>query len=218
MEIKAVLFDMDGLMFDTENYANIGLNNAAERLGITPDNELFLSLLGKNEVTSTLALEERYGTRETAEKMLCIMNRYIIDKVRVGAGLIKEGLPELLEKLREVEIKTAIVSGSTYERIKELIWYSQIKHDFAVIVSGDDVRHGKPAPDSFLMAANRLGIPAESCLVLEDSPAGVAAGKSAGMQVIMVPDLVPATEKDAEGCLFVAKSLADVKERIFDRM
>lgn len=209
--IKAVLFDMDGLMFDTEALARDGLRIAMKSLGLQVDETSLSELLGRNLPDSLKILTQRYGS-SAAEEILRIMNGYLDMEIEIHGAPEKAGLRELLAVLDEKKIPTAVVSGSDRDRISKNLWKSAMEHVFDTIVSGDEVTHGKPDPEPFLLAAEKLGIAPEDCLVLEDSPAGIASGVAAGMKTIMVPDLQAPTERESETCLMVASSLFDIIE------
>ena len=108
----------------------------------------------------------------------------------------------------------AIGSSSRKELIASNLKISGCDGYFQVIVSGDEVEHGKPAPDIFLLAAKRLGIAPENCYVFEDSPNGIRAAYAAGMKPILVPDLMPVTEEMKEKSLFIASSLIEAMGKL----
>jgi len=191
---NAVIFDMDGLMFDSERIARAGWIHAGEVFGLPITEDLFHQIVGSSRVT----------IRET---FIRVLGDFDFDQVRAERAAfgraymekygvpIKPGLFALLDFLDDAGIKKAVAS-STYQA--DAMFYltkAGIAGRFDGIVTGDMVTNGKPAPDIFLLAASILGMHPADCIVLEDSSAGILAATTAGMRVIGIPDLVPLREE-----------------------
>jgi HAD superfamily hydrolase (TIGR01509 family) len=210
MEIKAVIFDMDGLMFDTERVAGIGMMEALAAQGLAADEAFFLKLLGLNTESTRVALDKAFGDRIDFPAAMAGMDGYLERYITEHGTPVKPGLFALLERLDERKLPRAIASGSPMPRILRNLEMAGLSGRFDAIVAADDVPRGKPAPDVFLAAAKALGIEPARCMVLEDSAAGVEAGKRAGMMTVMVPDLHAPDETDRNGLYALAQSLYDV--------
>lgn len=210
MDIKAVIFDMDGLMFDTERLAGTGMIEALAAQGLQAGEELLVKLIGRNTESTRRILLEAYGGRLDFAAAVAGMDAYI-ERYITGHGTpVKPGLYALLDKLDELRLPRAIASSSPMERILRNIEMAGLSGRFDAIVCGDEIARSKPAPDIFLAAAKALGAEPASCMVLEDSPSGVEAGKRAGMKTVMVPDLCAPGEAEKAGLYALAETLFDV--------
>lgn len=187
---QAALFDMDGLLFDSERIGIIEMIAAAKEQGID---------LAEEPVRSTIGM-----TIEAAKKVYMAWAPDLdYDALRIsftnrmhhlaaaGQMPLKEGVHELLETMKTLAMPMAVASSSGEDTIRVYLDKAGILSYFSVLVSGVDMPHSKPAPDIFLAAAEKLGVKAEHCLVLEDSYNGVKAGRAAGCTVCMVPDVLP---------------------------
>lgn len=210
MEIKAVIFDMDGLMFDTERVAGIGMIEALAAQGLAADEAFFMKLLGLNTESTRVALTQAFGDRVNFPAAMAGMDGYLERYVTEHGTPVKPGLFALFEHLDALGLPRAIASGSPMPRILRNLEMAGLTGRFDAIVAADDVPRGKPAPDVFLAAAKALGIEPARCMVLEDSAAGVEAGKRAGMITVMVPDLHAPDETDRNGLYALAQSFYDV--------
>ena len=182
------IFDMDGLLFDTELVYNQEWYYIAELYGLKVDPAMLDELRGTN------------GTR-----MSEIVNTYW---PRVDAKVpMKPGVVELLEYLKQHAVRMAVASSAPMELIKSNLRLAGIADYFDAVVSGEQVEHGKPFPDIFLLAAQKLNLQAQDCYVFEDGINGVRAGIQAGCSTIMVPDLVPPTKELYEQCTGIYPSL-----------
>lgn len=209
-DFDAVIFDMDGLMLDSEPVHRAAWQQAARELGFVLSDDLYLTFVGvraaDNEATLSALWGAGFDTVEFRRRVLQHWRR----RVEIEGIPHKPGLAPLLTHFQERGVSLAIATST--ERTKALLSLGTLASAFAVLVTGDEVARGKPAPDIFLLAAERLGIAPAACLVLEDSDTGVQAALAAGMSVIQVPDLKPAS-----GLAPVCQSLADVHERLIQR-
>ncbi|WP_223620897.1 HAD family phosphatase [Lysobacter sp. ESA13C] len=185
----AVLFDMDGLMLDSERAMLETWRAAAVEESIEADDALWLSMVGMHDRASHAMLAERLGA-DTALRLRDAGDRLYDARVAVGLPL-KSGLIDLLDLLDAHGIPKAVATSTRRERALAKLTSSGLIERFAVIVTGSDVEHAKPAPDIYLLAARQLGVDPRRCLVLEDSEPGVRAALAAGATPIQVPDLVP---------------------------
>lgn len=190
MEIKAVLFDMDGLMVDTESLSTEAFINSAKAQGYNMTKEETLKVLGFTKANIyQFWIDYFQGTNVDGKKLVDDHYEYI-ENVLYTVG--PEKMPyveELLKYLRENNYKIAVASSSDTSDIKNNLEKTKLEKYIDEIASGAEVENGKPAPDVFLLAAKRLGVDPKDCLILEDSKAGIKAGKASGAMVFMVPDM-----------------------------
>jgi HAD superfamily hydrolase (TIGR01509 family) len=187
-EPTAVLFDMDGLMIESERALLDCWRQAAVQLRFDLGDELWLAMVGLHERACDELLRSRLGEAD-AQALVVRMNA--LYAVRVEAGLpLKPGLHELLAVLVQRSLPKAVVTSTPRVRAEPKLARCGLLPHFATVVTGSDVRHPKPAPDIYLLAAQRLGVDPQYCVVLEDSAPGVRAALAAGMTPIQVPDLV----------------------------
>ena len=200
--IKAVLFDMDGTVFDTEVIYRRCWFRAAEDVGFDEDMDLFFERVGGLNLTDMADLFHRvYGDSVPFEVLWARWLACIDDEMACDVLPFKAGAPEILFALKEQGIKIALVTSSGHKTVARYLQMSRLESVFDVIMTGDRVTHGKPHPEIFLSAAEKLGIAPEHCVVIEDSPNGIKAGHAAGMYTVMVPDLHPCT-KELEALLW----------------
>ena len=187
----AVIFDMDGLMLDTERLAPRAWIDAAAALSVEFDLALTQPMVGRNFRDCQAIIVNHYGDDyPTADLMRAWHAAYDAIVEREGIAL-KPGLLELLDWLDGQRIPKAVATSTRRDRAQAKLASTALLSRFVALVGGDEVARGKPEPDIFLAAAERLGETAQHCLVLEDSEPGVRAALAAGMTPIMVPDLHP---------------------------
>ena len=214
-DIKAVIFDMDGLMFDTENLNRKGWYAAAEKRGYAMTDEIIFSHIGADLDTTRRLMTEHFikthkdfNFDELRADRIAWTRDYII---RNGMPL-KKGLNELLNWLDANNFKIAIATSSAMEFVEFYLAHADIKYKFQHIITWRAGMKGKPAPDIFLAAAKELNLKPEACLVLEDSYNGIKAAHAAGMQSIMIPDLLPPTPEILKLASCVLQDLTQVIE------
>lgn len=201
--ITAVLFDMDGLMVDTESLATTAWQEAAKKQGFTMSVEETLYVLGVAKKSIYSFWQDYYKDRPEIDTNKLVDDHYkYIEDVVFGVGPKKMPYVEkLLRYLKANDYKIAVASSSDLHHINNNMEKTKLSKYIDVVASGEEVKESKPAPDVFLLAAKRLGVKAENCLVLEDSKYGVMAAKKAGMTAILVPDMFTPDEE--------VKNLAD---------
>jgi HAD superfamily hydrolase (TIGR01509 family) len=206
----AVIFDMDGLMLDTERLAPRAWCDAATAVGVDFDLALIAPMVGRNFRDCTALIVDRHGPDfPTAELMRAWHVAYDAIVEREGI-VLKPGLLALLDWLEAEGIPKAVATSTRRDRAQAKLARTALLGRFVALVGGDEIANGKPAPDIFLAAANRLGQEPQRCLVLEDSEPGVRAALAAGMTPIMVPDMHPPSAALIALELLVLASLADV--------
>lgn len=213
MEIKAVLFDMDGLMVDTESLSTEAFINSAKAQGYNMTKEETLKVLGFTKANIyQFWIDYFQGTNVDGKKLVDDHYEYI-ENVLYTVG--PEKMPyveELLKYLRENNYKIAVASSSDTADIKNNLEKTKLEKNIDEIASGAEVENGKPAPDVFLLAAKRLGVDAKDCLILEDSKAGIKAGKASGATVFMVPDMFTVDKECEDTADRILTNLGEVIE------
>ena len=217
-QLKAVIFDMDGLMLDTEALAIPSMQVAGKAIGINLTDEILIEMNGLNESDSNVFLEKKLGRsidqKKFSEAFYEDYNKAIAEK-----GLfIKEGLIELIDCLKENNIKLAVATSTRNDLALRKLKLAGIIDQFEVVIGGDQVAQGKPAPDPYLKAASELGVDVSNCLALEDSDNGAMSAFSAGIGVIVVPDLKQPSLVTKKIALAVCASLFEVKELILQEL
>jgi HAD superfamily hydrolase (TIGR01509 family) len=209
----AVVFDMDGLLFDTERLYERAAIAAAAELGYELDQAFHRTTVGCSwEVIRGLLLE-RYGATFAAEDLREAARR-IFGELLETEPLLKPGALELLDLLDRRGLPRAIATTSSRPTVQRHLEAHDLVGRFNhVVAHGDYARH-KPAPDPFLKAAEQLGVAPELCLALEDSHNGVRAAYAAGMMTVMVPDLLPPTDEIRKLCTHIVPDLHDVRRLI----
>lgn len=211
MDIKAVLFDMDGLMVDTESLATEAFIHSAKKQGYDMTKEETLLVLGFTTKSIYEFWENYFKNSDVSGKQLVDDHYKYIENILFTTGPRKMPyIEELLKYLKESNYKVAVASSSNIDHIINNMEKTGLKKYIDKFASGAEVENGKPAPDVFLLAVERLGVKPEECLVLEDSKAGVIAGSSAGAKVIMVPDMFKPDEECKERTYRIVGNLGEV--------
>ena len=211
MDIKAVLFDMDGLMVDTESLATEAFIHSAKKQGYDMTKEETLLVLGFTTKSIYEFWENYFKNSDVSGKQLVDDHYKYIENILFTTGPRKMPyIEELLKYLKENNYKVAVASSSNMNHIINNMEKTGLKKYIDEFASGAEVKNGKPAPDVFLLAAERLGVEPKKCLVLEDSKAGVIAGSSAGAKVIMVPDMFKPDDECKEKAYKIVNNLGEV--------
>lgn len=212
MEFTGAIFDMDGVLFDTERtYQETWHEIAAER-GIELDGSFLKAITGTSGAHMYRVLEKYYQASDGSVLAEECMGR-VRKKLSVHVP-VKEGVRELLEFFKKKEMRIAVASSSLAPQIEANLQKAGIRNYFSEIVSGTEVEHGKPAPDIFLRAAERIGCMPQECFVFEDSENGVKAGYAAGCATIMVPDLIEPSPELRQYCSRICKDLVEAQEEV----
>ena len=208
--IRGVLFDMDGVVLDTEALYARFWREAAAALGHTMSYEQALGMRSLSNTAGQAQLESYFGPgvsrAEFREKRIELMDAYIAEH---GVDL-KPGIRELLDFLDERGIRAAITTSSPLERVRRYLGPHGLLERFSSLCSGADVPRGKPEPDIYLHGAACLGLKPEECIAVEDSPAGVLSAYRAGCVTVMVPDLDQPNEETKKLLHAKADCLTDV--------
>jgi HAD superfamily hydrolase (TIGR01509 family) len=213
LQIKAVIFDMDGLMYDSERLAREAWRDIGARHGLDFTDDLIGQTIGLkcSEVRSLLQRHfDAAGAEVNARDLHRERNELLIDRIEAEGAPVKPGLYDLMDHIRALGLQAAVASASSPRRVDALLRKSGLADAFDAVVTGADAENGKPAPDLFFEAAARLGREPQECLVLEDSANGALAAHAAAMPLILIPDEVEPAEEIRALALAVLPSLADV--------
>ena len=190
LKVNAVIFDMDGLMIDTEPVGKMLVKKSHEKFGYEISEEMFVHLIGSNEQSAKeyyfSVFGEDYPYQDIKDYRNILRNEYF----KTHPLEVKKGLYDLLEYLKKNHIKMAVASSTRYERVMSNLKQIKVDSYFDAIIGGDQIEHGKPAPDIFLKAVELLDVKKEDALVLEDSKNGILAAHAGCIPVICIPDLI----------------------------
>ena len=188
---RAVVLDMDGTLLDTEPLAARAWGEAAAAIGVAFDDALALRMIGRTFADCRALVVEHHGTDYPTDRLMSGWHAAYDAIVERDGLALKPGVDELFAWLDAFGIARAVATSTRRARALAKLEQVALARRLDALVGGDEVARGKPAPDVFLAAAGRLGVPAAACVVLEDSDAGVLGALAAGMTPIMIPDLVP---------------------------
>ena len=191
--VAAVIFDMDGLMFDTESLNMRGWVEAGRRHGYEMTEEVVYGHIGANLAVTRRLMTEHFGPGFDFDAVRADRVAWSFAHIERNGMPEKPGLRELLSWLRSNGLKSGIATSSEGRLVDFYMAHADLDHPFDAVVTGDRVARSKPEPDIFLEAASELGAVPADCVVLEDSYNGIKAAHAAGMLPVMVPDLLPPT-------------------------
>jgi len=214
--VDAVIFDMDGLLLDSERLSREALVRAGAAMGYRVTDAFYRLTIGAPADRCRELLRHEFGPDCPAERLQAAHEACLHEMVAAGRLAIKEGATELLDQLDRGRRKRAIATSSSAARARLHLRAVGLDRRFDEIVTRDDVARGKPAPDLFLEAARRLAIAPARCLVLEDSFNGVRAAEAAGMRVVMVPDLLDADAEMRRTAQRVVRTLHEIGACLVD--
>lgn len=187
--IKAVIFDMDGLMINSEVATFHCYEKVMEKLGYTITEEFYKTLLGKTLKTCYQLFFEAYGNDFPMDQVLADVHQELADIFDNEGVPIKDGLIELLIYLKENQYKTIVATSSGRKRVDHILELADLTKYFDNSICGDEVTHGKPNPEVFLRACEKLDVQPNEAIVLEDSEAGIQAAYSGHIPVMCIPDM-----------------------------
>lgn len=203
---KAVVFDMDGLLLDSEVLYRSSILSAAAQQGLPLGPSIYEGMLGRPWTGISELLREHYGRDFDADAFRVVwlehFNLLLDTELR-----LKAGVTALLDILDRHDIPRAICTSSGHDQVRHHMQPLGVLDRFHHIIAQGDYARGKPDPDPYLAAADRLGVAPQDCLALEDSHNGIRSAAAAGMMAVMVPDLLQPTDEIRALCAFVADSL-----------
>ena len=208
LDFDGALFDMDGLVLDTEKVYHKVWKEAGKAYGYDVTEEMVSSLMGGGYDNTKAMFERIFGKDFPFDKVRKLRTEMLEEVFRKEPPEVKPGFKELISYLKETGRKTALATSTERERAIRLLASAGIAEDtFDETVCGDEVSESKPNPEIFIKAAKKIGVPVSKCLIFEDSFNGIRAAHAAGAIPIMVPDTVLPTEEIKNLCFRVQKTL-----------
>ena len=208
--IKAVIFDVDGTLLDTERIYMKAWKEAAAEAGYVMPDSVLQKTRAVNTKDAARIFEEEIGNGFSYQAVRPIRVRIAEEIIKRESPILKPGVLELLAFLEGKGIRLSVASSTNQQGTREHLAESRILDRFEVVVGGDMVTNGKPHPDIFLKAAEALGAAPEGCIVVEDSPAGIRAARAAGMKAVLVPDQAAITQEIIDMADVVLNSLLEM--------
>ena len=187
--IKAIIFDMDGLMFDTERVFMLAWDYAGEKIGIGKAGHMVVETLGMSITASYDVWRDKYGEQYNEDDLRRFTKEFLVEYYRNNQTPIKEGLYELLDYLKGEGYLLGIATSSPRWDVDNHLKSAGLTDCFQAIADTGMVTKSKPAPDLYIKAADLLGVSTSMCIALEDSKNCILSAHSAGCKVIMIPDL-----------------------------
>ena len=209
--VKAVVFDMDGLLVDTEQVVFRAMQRAAGAIAREMPFATFQRMVGLQHAASDLILKEHFGEGFDLDAWSDAVSAHFQEELAAGIAL-KAGAVELLDELDGVGLPRAIATSSSLAAVRQSLGPHSLVDRFDALITRDVQTRGKPHPEPFLKAAEALGVAPADCLALEDSHNGVRAAAAAGMMTVMVPDMLDPTEEMHSLCIRIARDLHEVRE------
>lgn len=213
--IKAVIFDLDGTLIDTERIYKEVWPKALRDMGIEMRMEHYYAMRSLGRPFAPLKMKEWYGEDFDYNKARKIRKGYFEAYIAEHGIDKKPGTIELLEYLHGKGIVTAIATATDIERATQYMTMAGINGYFDKVISATMVKEGKPSPDVYIYACQQLGLSPEECVAVEDAPNGIKSAFSAGCNVIMVPDQTGLTEELAPMLVACVDNLGEIRELIF---
>ncbi len=212
---KAFIFDMDGLLFDTELLTQEALRAISRKYGEREDvDEFYPTTCGTTLATAKILYKNFFGSDYPFTERREEMRQWIREQIYEYGIPVKRGAEELLKFLKEKGYKIALATSTTRASAEGHLKKAGFVHYFDATVCGDEIEKAKPNPEIFLKAAKKLGVKPENCFVGEDSYLGVEAGAAAGMRVFMIPDMNPPREREQRLAYKICDSLLQVKQHL----
>lgn len=209
---KAVIFDMDGIIFDSERLVLDCWEKVGEKYHLGNIREVLIECIGTNKEKTKELVHEHYGESFAYDKFAKEASLLFHESVKEHGLPVKKGVKELLRYLQQEEIPIGLASSTRLAIVTEELKQAGLYDYFQTIVGGDQLKKSKPNPDIYLMACEKMKVIPKDAYAIEDSYNGIRAAYSAGMMPIMVPDILPATEEMQQMSVVVLENLLQVKE------
>ena len=210
--VKAVIFDMDGLLIDSERTSFEAMEKNCDRLGVKIDEDFYCSLLGLCNKDAKKRVYEHFNGKIDVDKYFEDMFSLVKEEYIKNGVPVKKGAFELLKYLKKNGISAVVASSSDKDWVGWLLKKASLYDYFDGFMCGDEVENAKPDPEIFLKACQKAGAEPKDSLVLEDAQSGIEAANAAGIPVICVRDMLDPDEKHKKMTLAVMDSLIEVKE------
>lgn len=209
-ENDLIIFDMDGLLLDTERISIEAWIRACKEYGYDLNRNLAINRIGTSRKTRDDFYLKHMGENFPREEVDRLRDKYFNEDVYKDGNILKDGVLEMLDYLEFLGLKKAIGTSTFRDRAVELLRLTDIYERFDLVLCGDDIINPKPHPETYEKICNRLNVRKDKTIVLEDSDIGALAAYNAGIRYIIVPDLKPPTEISLENAYGVVDSLKDL--------
>lgn len=210
-KFEAVIFDMDGVLIDTERISFNAFKEVLKGYNYEMSEKFYLTMIGRNLKSIKEVMMKEYGSRFPFDEIYKKKVDIAVTKIERDGVIVKPGVHEIVEYLNNENYKIAVATSTRRERAHYLLEEIKIKNKVDYIICGDQVENSKPDPEIFLKAAKGLGIEPEKCIVIEDSDAGILAASRAGMNGINVPDMKMPDDNMKKLAHKICSSLSEVK-------
>ncbi|MBQ8231358.1 MAG: HAD family phosphatase [Lachnospiraceae bacterium] len=210
MKIEAVVFDMDGVLFDTERLYMDGWCQVAKKRGIRGMEEVAVECIGLNSHDTRQLVLERFGQDFAYVEFRNAVSAWLKTRIKIYGLPIKPGVHKILTYLQQKEIPMGLASSTSYHSVLDHLKVAGIVDYFKVIVAGDMIEHAKPQPDIYFLTCRKMGVDPANVIAIEDSPNGIKSAHDAGAKVIMVPDLITPDEELRKMTFGICSDLGDV--------
>lgn len=211
---KGIIFDMDGLMIDSERIINRAVVRAGREMGLEDIENVSLRTIGTSSVRTHEIYSSVYGDNFGFDRLMDLKHRYIDEMIGDRGFPPKEGIHEILELVTKKGYIISVGSSTREWAVKEFLGKIGVLCYFDIFVCGNMGLKSKPCPDIFLACAEKMGVEPKDCFVLEDSPNGIRAAFAAGMKPVMIPDMI-APEEDILPMLYALKGSLNEAAEIF---
>ena len=208
--IKAKIFDMDGLMIDSERVTFECYQERLKDMNLTMDEEFYKTLLGKPIKGIYQRFYDVYGNDFPIQNVIQDVHQLMAERFETEGVPVKKGLVELLHYLKDNNYKTIVATSSNRDRVDKILSQAKITEFFDDSICGDEVTKGKPNPEVFLKSCQKLGVNVDEAIVLEDSEAGIQASYDANIKVICIPDMKYPEKQYEEKTFKILKDLTEV--------
>lgn len=212
--LKAVIFDMDGLMIDSEVVTYEGYALSLKKRGYKDSRDFYTTTLGTRPKMTCEMYKKQYGDDIPFYEMLEEVHEYMENVFETRGIPLKKGLIPLLEYLKENNYKAIVATSSHKDRVMKIFDKAHLHQYFDDYICGDEVENGKPNPEIFIKACKKLGVDPCDAIVLEDSEMGIQASYDANIPVICIPDMKYPSDKYANMTFKIVESLLDVLDYI----
>lgn len=216
-DIKAAIFDMDGLLLDSELLAFKAFDAGCKQFGLGDQTDLFMRFVGTNIDKGNAEMKSALINKVDVDAFIQTWRGIYADWIAKEAVPLKAGVKEVLSHLNAINIPIAVATSTRTEPAVKKLKMAGIFDHFDVVIGGDQVAHSKPAPDIFLKAAADLGFVPKDCIAFEDSPNGVKSSVEAGMTVVQIPDMIQPDKALLELGHIVLDEISDVLTFDFDK-
>lgn len=208
--IKAIIFNMDGLMIDSERVTFECYQERLKDMNLTMDEEFYKTLLGKPIKGIYQRFYDVYGNDFPIQNVIQDVHQLMAERFETEGVPVKKGLVELLHYLKDNNYKTIVATSSNRDRVDKILAQAKITEFFDDSICGDEVTKGKPNPEVFLKSCQKLGVNVDEAIVLEDSEAGIQASYDANIKVICIPDMKYPEKQYEEKTFKILKDLTEV--------